>query len=327
MAEKEKLIYLKSKVEKLTDDLKNKPLYSFDFIEKYDIDILNSMNIRTFGELLEVNTDQLYQKLKEYGRPEKYFEIRKIIMKNGFLFNDDRLCFQSLGINDEVALIPITNLSISNRLKNAFTRWSICYFGDLLSLDYKHIKEIRAIGNLELIELKKYVHSLGYLLKGEEEELIEIKERYKRDGIPMIQEELNLDGKVSGILYRNKIYTVQDLIDFGEEVFRLVGMGVLNKERLKVAMKSKNIHFKTDFAGFGEDFNTSAAFMPKDEDIEQLKKQNHEIQSRIEQKEQLLQDLNALIEERISLTEREIQLDEEIDSKIKSLQAIRKGTK
>lgn len=320
--QKENSVVLKTMKRELTDELKNMPIDSLNGIDESDIRRLQSMGISTLGKLLQANTDQLYDRFKTqyYSR---FWSIRYVVMEMGLLFNDDHEEFEQLGISDDVALIPISSLAISNRLKNTLTRKAGIYFlGDLLSNDYASLRRVRTLGEDGLIELKKYVHSLGYSLKDEEPALSEIKEEYKSKGITMVQEELGLDAKTSGVLYRNGIFTVQDLINYGERVFELVGMGDLKTQKLKAAMEAKDVHFGTSVVITPEDSQEPAAVVPTEQVVERLKQENTAIKIRIARKEELASEYDRLIAEREELIAREQKLDEEIASKIAMLQSV-----
>ena len=310
---------LRSTKRELTEEVRNMSIDALDGMEEDYSEALKSVGITTLGELLNTNTDQLYDILKtQYA--SGYWPIRNAVMKMGFLFNDDHLEFERLGISDDVALIPINNLGISTRLKNSLARrGKIYFFGDLLSRDYASLIRLRNLGEESLTELKKYVHSLGYTLKDEEPTLSDIQEEYKAKGIPMLQEELGLDSRTCGVLYRNGIYTVQDIMNYGENIFSLVGMGDLKAQKLKEAMKSKNVYFGTTVTIPSEG---PAAVMPSKEVVDYLKQENTAIKVRIKLKEDLISEYDRLIEERHELMLREKKLDEEIADRVAILQSI-----
>lgn len=312
----ENSVVLKSIRRDVTEDLKNRSLDSLN-IASEDIAILKSMGISTLGDLLGASTTQLYDRLKT-GIFSRYWEIRNTVMNMGLLFTDDHAKYEQLGISDDVALIPIRNLGLSPRVKKVLTRGEIYYLGDLLARDFESLFRVRNLGEDGIVEIKKYIHSLGYSLKDEKLLLNEIKAEYKAKGIPMVQEELDLDGKTSGVLYRNGIYTLQDLINFGERVFELVGMGDVKAHKLREAITSKGI--KVVFTN--EENSEPIAIMPTETIVEQLKQENTAIQLRISRKEELLAEYNRLIAERKELMAREQKLDEEIASKIAMLQSV-----
>lgn len=163
---------------------------------------------------------------------------------------------------------------------------------------------------------------MGYSLKDEDLLLNERKAEYKAKGIPMVQEELGLDGKTSGVLYRNGIYTLQDLINLGERVFELVGMGDVKAQKLREAIASKGIKLSTEVVFTKEEISEPIAVMPTEKIVKQLKQENTAIQLRISQKEELSAEYDRLIAKRKELMAIEQKLDEEIASKIAMLQSV-----
>ena len=150
----------------------------------------------------------------------------------------------------------------------------------------------------------------------------EIIAEYKTKRIPMIEEELGLDRKTSGLLYRNGIYTVQDLINFGEKVFELVGMGDIKTQKLKEAIESKGIQLNTEVVITKEETLKPVAIVPTEKIVSKLKQENTAIKTRISRKEELSIEYDRLIAEKRELIAREQKLDEEIVLKAAMLQSI-----
>ena len=305
----------------LTDEIKELSIYD---LVKYGLDedvireVGTKTGISTVGELLKFDTDKLYECLKNGIYYNHYWYVRRSIMGMGLLFDDDRKQMQDAGISDEIALIPIEKLDLTPRLKNTLTkRAGMKFLGELLTTDYSSLAKTRTLGEDGLVELKNYIHSLGFSLQNEEVSMKEIKESYKEKGIPMVQEELNLDGRTAGVLYRNGIYTVQDLVNFGSKVFELVGMGDVKKVALEQAMANKGIQLGTPVVLPTE---TSIAIRPTGIIVTRAKQDNDVIKSRIENKEKLLAEYDELMKERSELLSREQKLDEEIAAKIAMLQ-------
>ena len=245
------------------------------------------MGIYTLRQLLEYNTDKIYQAMGNLHYAG-YWLVRKAIMDMGLFFLDDHLSWQTAGISDEIAMIPITELDISSRLKNALIKkGGITYLGDLLTTDYENIVSIQNLGEKSIIELKDYIHSLGFSFPNEELTKKEIKESFKAKGIPMVGEALNLNSRTSGILYKHGIYTLEDLINFGQKVYELIGMGDIKCNDLATALQTKNIQLKPTTILSD---NKKAAISPNKTIVEQVKKENKSIETRIDIKEKLLGD-------------------------------------
>ena len=322
--EKEETKMVFSDIVELTDEMKQMSLLSLvqKGMPKESAETLYDMGIHTLGELLTTDTDKIYNGMMNLPYYCGYWETRKFIMSMGLFFDDDHLEWKNAGISDEIAMVKIKNLEISPRLKNTLTKsGSLTYFGELLTTDYDDIMHMRSMGDEQMIELKNYIHSLGFSLPNEEMTIKELKESFKEKGITMIGEALDLDGRISTVLYRNGIYTVEDLINFGPKVYELVGMGNIKSRKLALALKNKNIELGDAIvlpAG------TPVAIRPTEIIVNRAKEENGSIKKRIEDKEKLLAEYDKLMEERNSLIAREQKLDEEIAAKITQLSSMQK---
>lgn len=225
-------------------------------------------------------------------------------------------------VTEDLKNMSLDSLNIEGEDIAILKSMGISTLGDLLARDFESLVRIRNLGEDGMVEIKKYAHSLGYSLKDEDLLLNERKAEYKAKGIPMVQEELGLDGKTSGVLYRNGIYTLQDLINLGERVFELVGMGDVKAQKLREAIASKGIKLSTEVVFTKEEISEPIAVMPTEKIVKQLKQENTAIQLRISQKEELSAEYDRLIAERKELMAREQKLDEEIASKIAMLQSV-----
>lgn len=316
---------LKSFKRDLTDEIKRMPIEKLEQygMSSYRIPDLKDRGIYTIGDLLVYGTDKLYrQTCTEFSA--YYWDIRTAVMKMGLLFDEDHMKFEEAGISDEIALIPIQNLQLSQSLKSTLARrGGIKFLGDLLTIDYDKIMKIRNMGESGMMELKVYLHSLGYSLQNEESTLREIEEDYKEKGITMIHESLGLDAKTTGVLYRNNIYTVDDLMNFGPDVFELIGMGPVKKKKLQDAMSEKGISFGTDVVIHAKaPLDVSSVVRPTEDIVNRLKTENSSIKERIAKKEKLIAEYEKLLTERDTLIEREKKLDEEIEKKVAMTQSI-----
>lgn len=322
--QKEKAKTFSSDLVELTDEMKQMPISKLieKGMSKDSFETLCKMGIYTLGELLSAKTDIIYHATKKTSYYSGYWAIRKAVMDMGLFFNDDHLKWESSGISDEIAMVRINNLDLSPRLKNALIkRGGLTYLGDLLTTDYEDVKHIRVIGEEGIIELKNYIHSLGFSLPNEKPTMKELKESFKEKGIPMVGETLNLDGQVSGVLYKNGIYTLEDLINFGPKVFELIGIGDVKKKKLAEALKARNIELGASIVLPAE---TPFAIRPTEIIVNRAKEENESIKKRIDTKEKLLAEYEKLLEERSSLIAREQKLDEEIAAKVAQLSSMQK---
>ncbi len=321
---KEKNKTFSSDLVELTDEMKQMPISKLieKGMSKDSFETLCKMGIYTLGELLSTKTDIIYHATTKTSYYSGYWAIRKAVMDMGLFFNDDHLKWESLGISDEIAMVRINNLDLSPRLKNALIKkGDLIYLGDLLTTDYEDVKHIRVIGEEGIIELKNYIHSLGFSLPNEKPTMKELKESFKEKGIPMVGETLNLDGQVSGVLYKNGIYTLEDLINFGPKVYELIGIGDVKKKKLSEALKARNIELGASIVLPAE---TPFAIRPTEIIVNRAKEENESIKKRIDTKEKLLAEYEKLMEERSNLIAREQKLDEEIAAKVVQLSSMQK---
>jgi len=251
-------------------------------------------------------------------------------------------------LTEDLTIISIDSLSLPTRIKNALKNNGITNLEELLDLDYSDIKSIKNFGPGLLLELKRYIHSLGYDLKGEEETIEDKRAEYESQGMVLVQNEINIRTKVVNVLNRNGIFTLQELIDFGENVYHLNRMGKVKADELRDALAEKGIYLeqskekvvkepistKITEEKVEEPVSTKIteekiedtlvpSILPSEDIIEQLKQENQLIRKRIEQKEKLLSEYEKLIEENNDLIKKEQELDKEIAKRLETLQSLK----
>ena len=299
-----------SNIMELTDEIKKTPIeiLAEKKVSSDNIKTLLSMGIKTIGQLLNASVEEIYDATKiNYG--SEYYKIRESLIDMGLFFHEDHLKWEKAGISDEMAMIKFEKLDISNSLKNALYKNHCMCLGDLLVMDYKEIQKLRGIGETGLIEIKNYIHSLGFSFSNEELTVEEARESFKEKGILMIEESLDLDPNVARLLYRNGIYTLQDLIKVGTEVYNLVGMGNVKKQALMQALQDKNITLKSTSI---LQKDAILSLKPSEAIINKSIRENKKIKDRIDYKEKVLSKYEKTIKEREALIAKEKRLDEQI---------------
>lgn len=317
--QREKIKTFFPNIVELTEDMKKIPIEDLRISIK-DITTLHTMGIDTLGQLLVADTDILYfattnPRDRRRHRWFGYWGIRNEIMKMGLFFNDDHLKWEQAGISDEVAMIKIEDLELSNYVKNRLIDGCFSCFGDLLTTDYDDIIHNSKLGKIGLTELKEYIHSLGFSLQNEYLTMEEIKESYKIKGIPLVKEELNLSSMTSGILYKNGIFTLEDLINFGSKVYQLSGMGDRKKQSLEEALQKRQIQLKPS------DVPQTTVLFPVTSTETSTKEEKKSIKKEIIHIKELLSEYGNLIEEKNRLTKREQELNQKIKDAIATLSA------
>ena len=309
----------------LTDNLRKMPLYEFankflyakgksiDYYEELTekINELIDSGIDTLDDLLNVNTNKLYQIL---GYRADSFKLT--MMRAGFVFRDYHTKCERVGISDYIALVPIQNLELSNRVYNCLLRKGLCFLGDILTYDYEDFLKIRNFGEERLLELKKYIHSLGFSLKGEKIEVKEAIEECKKNNVIMVHEELGIKATMCSILYRNGIYTLDDFLSYGPEVFNLVGMGDMRIEAIQDAMLEKGISFSSYKV---RSKKAPLPVMPSKEVVDEVRLANPYVKKQLNTLNGLMHEVEKLLEERRQLLVKEEKLNRMISEKINSI--------
>lgn len=301
----DKKVIFKTTKKELTDEIRN---MSIDNIRelRFDANELKTLGINTLGELLQFDTE----KLSNYFRNKHSFGYERVInavSDLGFIMNDDKKVYEELNVSDEAALIPIKELALSPKLKHKLkSNLYINYLGKLLTTKWRVFNSYRFhLDDEDLIELKNYIHSLGYTIIDEEDTLTEIK---RSKGANLIEISLGLSTKVANIMYRNNIFTIDDLIKYGPNIYKVFGMGEVKKNELASALKNKGITLG-EMNEVKVTVKDEILTKPNEGTIAKLKQENKIIQRRIERKQALLDEYNKLLQEQAKLRLIESELD------------------
>lgn len=204
----------------------------------------------------------------------------------------------------EVIELPI-------QIKNVLYRtFRVITLEDLLKIDYTTLRKARNMGEKYLEILKRYVHSQGYTLNGEKDTIEEISAEKKRQGLRLLEDILEKPSLYL-ILYRNGIYTLEDLKAYGSKVYELTGYGPLRQKELKEILAS--IGIVLDQPEEPKQPNKIEIL------IERQKTENESIKERLTHKKALLETYQELINERDRLLKEEQELDEQLASTLRVL--------
>lgn len=156
--------------------------------------------------------------------------------------------------------IKVDDMPLSSRIKKILTRYlRVNTLEELVSIDYEVLKRTRGMGEVALLEVKDYVHSLGYSFKNEngpystkEEELIRASKK------PLSS--YGFSSLFCSFMYKNGIFTLEDILDRGSLIERLEGMS---------SMKMDELHEKLDSLGLvlEEKENNSMILLKKIKEI------------------------------------------------------------
>ena len=269
-------------------------------------DIFRVHKIKSIDDITNLTLEDL-KRITNYHF--QVVKIRRALHDNGLYLKDE---YKDLNITLEEANIKLEDLSDLNKhIKLALTRQlGIRTLGELLTTDYNEILKTKNIGEYYMEMLKEYIHKKGYVLKNEEVVLREILIQKRKEGLQLLEDVIELP-RIYFILYRNGIYTIEDLVNYGPKVLELSGLGPLKQKQLISKMKELGVEFRVDSI-LKKEINHGTL-------IEEVKRENKEIVDRIEHKASLIDEVDELIKERDQLLAREKELDELIERKLKEL--------
>ena len=281
---------------------------------------LKRVGINTIGRYLEANLTIVK---KYFPMNPEYSIIIEEALSNKLITKEE--------VDSEFSLFSIDELEVSNRVKNALKNNGITNLGELLETDYSVLEGISYFGPDCLSELKRYIHALGLQLKNEE---ITVEDKYDElnaKGIRLIQDDLLLSGKVVNLLNRNGIFTLQELIDFGENVYHLTRMGKVKATELRNALAKRGIDLEKPIE---EPVSTKIteekledtfvpSILPSDEVVEQIKQMDPSIKEKEEQKEKMFSEIDRLIKKNIELGKEMNEYNKELAKKLDELQSLK----
>ncbi len=229
---------------------------------------------------------------------------------------------------ENIANTPIKDLELSNRIKNSLTkRMRITTLGQLLRTDYNYfLRACRChsyLGELAIKEIKDFIHNLGYIFPNEYPSMKEITNAKKAKGIKLL-EDYGFSTRLCGALYRNGIFTLEDLQAVGSVVEKLEGVGPIKVKELYEKLEKLQIGLEDKTPETVKLANPKLVangleFAPTVEKMQELQQSNEEIRNRIAQKELLLKEYEEILREREDLLKKERELDDLIAKKLQEL--------
>lgn len=292
-------------------------------------EILNVAGYNTLGDLAAAKKEDIEKIFNiSMNSAYDYNGIRSFKHLKALLHYNYEITFlgeyDDIGLTPEVANTPVSELELPVAVKNILIKQLYAYtLGDLLTTDYKSIVWARNFGETYLGILKKCIHDLGYTLKDERPTLKETIKSLKEQGVPLLEETIS-NSRICNLLYKNGIYTLTDLLNFGPDVCKLSGFGPLKQKELIEKMNELNLTFDSPL--IEQESQETAAFPgsvvetePTEAIVSQAEAENNTIRIRIEKKQALLEEYNSLMEERKKLIQRESELDELIEAKVNEM--------
>ena len=268
------------------------------YLNRQTIQYLNSKGIEHLEELEQLTLDELEENIS-------YSDIRSLRNQLHSKCLTLKGEYEGINLTSEQLEVLISTLELDNSVEKILKRAGINTLGDLLTTDYSYILRCRGLGEYKMELLKQYVHSLGCNLRHEEKSLnVQLRE-LKEQGIRLLEEDL-LDPKLYMPLYRNGIYTLNDLIKAGSKVLEIPNYGPLRKSLLLEQLKELGIELVVECNDVSDL-------------IEGVRIENNEIRARIASKEAMLLEYDELLREKAELIKREEEIDRLIESKLKEL--------
>lgn len=131
--------------------------------------------------------------------------------------------------NKEILQITLKDLGIKKRTRKRLSLYNIETLEDLLQIDYEDLTKIRQLGIGGLKEIKGALHNAGYKIKNEDKSQEVQKEKLKQEG-KVLLEELGFSPQAYSLLYREGIFTLQQLSNRWREIPIIKGYGP-NRQR------------------------------------------------------------------------------------------------
>lgn len=252
-------------------------------------------------------------------------EVKVIMAKE-----ETDILVKTVDIPEEVARIELKEFNLSNRLIIKLHRGGIDDLGTLLRTHIRTYRGMRGMGITYITELIHYVHSIGYSLQGEEEFVPFILEEKKASGVKLL-EDYDFPPRVVTILYRNGIYTLEELLERQEEVKSFASFGQVRQQELADKMDELGILFpekkQEEVLPIQSAHREVSLPLPLDKSVQELSRENDGLRSLINRKKILLNRYQELLAEKQELLATSARLDSEIEIILASMQKSREGIK
>jgi len=229
-------------------------------------------------------------------------------------------------------IIFVEDLNLNNRVKNVLRFYNIKSVEDLIDLDYERLILMHGMGEKGVSEILEVIHEQGYTLTYEGPKVE--KEALKDKGT-LILEDYGFPANLYEILYRNGIYTIEQLKEKKDTLKEIKGFGPVRQRKLLEVMQNLGIttSSKKSFevakqTSSSEEENLRDSLIIENRN---LKQENKEIEQRIKAKKVLLESLQRLAEEYENLNKENEKLrqeEQEIDQQFAEFEGkLPEGTK
>lgn len=201
----------------------------------------------------------------------------------------------------------IKELDISNYTKGRLLNHGIETVEDLLKIDYEDLTKLRQLGKKGLKEISTFLHQMGYKIKNEESDKEVKREQLKEEG-KVLLEDLGLKRELSSILYREGIFTLQELNNHWKEIPEIKGYGPRRQIQLSEQLSFLGIKVTEEGLQIPEEVTQT---IDNQEEINKLVEKPGEKQTQ-EERNKLLALQQSLLAEKQQLQLREQEIDKEL---------------
>ncbi len=127
----------------------------------------------------------------------------------------------------------ISNLNISNRIRNSLLQINVITIRDLLAYSEYELLKVKGIGHQGVAELSGLIKILGYNLKYDE--FSNVEDNISNTSIKY----LNLSARFTNLLFRKHIFTIEELITYSkDELLKISGMGAKGVNEIEHVLNS-----------------------------------------------------------------------------------------
>lgn len=201
----------------------------------------------------------------------------------------------------------IKELDISNYTKGRLLNHGIETVEDLLKIDYEDLTKLRQLGKKGLKEISTFLHQMGYKIKNEESDKEVKREQLKEEG-KVLLEDLGLKRELYSILYREGIFTLQELNNHWKEIPEIKGYGPRRQIQLSEQLSFLGIKVTEEGLQIPEEVTQT---IDNQEEINKLVEKPGEKQTQ-EERNKLLALQQSLLAEKQQLQLREQEIDKEL---------------
>lgn len=210
--------------------------------------------------------------------------------------------------NKEGLQLTLKDLGIRKGVRKRLIANDIETLEDLLQIDYEDLTKIRQLGIGGLKEIKKAIHNAGYKIKNEEKSQEAQKEKLKQEG-KILLEDLGFTPQAYSLLYREEIFTLEQLNERWKEITRLKGYGPHRQQQLLNQLAVLGVGVTGEGLLISKEVEQKIS---EQGELNKLIKEEKKQSEDIERRNMLLAMQQSLLKEKQDLRIREQEIDQEL---------------